>query len=213
MPAKKTSERTPKKKQLTDLERREIEALKAKILQLEGGKLNRSQERDIAWHDRLISDTIVDDYTQAVPKGDYCAFAGRQHKQIDDAAKHYRLPIGGPSIDLHQAIRALHDLIAANASRLRGAAIEGDRDELEDEKLRQQIAKLQIENERLTIALEHDRGDAIPRAEIAQALNVMASTMREKGRALERISPEARNIYNEMLDSIADEIESGRLAF
>lgn len=210
MPRKAAS---PRKKKLTDAETREICALKAKILQLEGGKLTRDQARDIAWHDRLTADTIIDDYVVAVPKGDYCGFSGRQHKQIDDAAKNYALPLQGPTVNLNQVIRALHDLIAANASRLRGANIEGDRDELEDEKLRQQIAKLQIENERLTIALEHDRGDAIPRGEIAQALNVMASTMREKGRAIERISPAARDVYNEMLDSIADEIESGRLAF
>jgi len=204
---------TPRKKKLSVAETREIAALKAKILQIEGGKLSRDQTRDIAWLDRITAEATIDDYVAAVPKGDYCAFSGRQHKQIDDAAKNYGLPLSGPTVNLNQVVRALHDLIAANASRLRGASIEGDRDELEDEKLRQQIAKLQIENERLTIALEHDRGDAIPRSEIAQALNIMAATMREKGRAIERISPAARDIYNEMLDSIADEIESGRLAF
>lgn len=193
---------------------REILALQARIAQLEGKPLTRAQQRDLTWGERQTKARIIAEYIAAMPKGDYCQLAGRQHKVIDDAARLYDLPIGGPVIDLGEAIAALHDLIAANASRIRGDSLnDSDRDELEAEKLRQQIQKLQIENDRLSISLQRDRGDAIPRAEVADALNAVAAKMREGGRALERISPAARDAYNEMLEALATEIETGRLAF
>lgn len=193
---------------------REILALQARIAQLEGKPLTRTQQRDLTWGERQTRARIIAEYCAAMPKGDYCELAGRQHKVIDDAARLYGLPVGGPIIDLAEALTALHDLIAANASRIRGESLnDSDRDELEDEKLRQQIQKLQIENDRLSISLQRDRGDAIPRAEVADALNAVAAKMREGGRAIERISPAARDAYNELLEALATEIETGRLAF
>lgn len=212
-PGKKTAAKRKAPPKLTELQRREIAALKAKIAEIEGQPLTRLQQRDITWYDRVTADTIVDDYARAVPKGDYCAWAGRQHKQIDDAARNYDLPLDGPTVDLHHAIRALHDLIAANASRLRGAAIEGDREQLEEEKLRQQIAQLQIANDRATIGLESDRGNAIPRQEIASALSVIAAQFRDGGRKIGAISPDALEIFNDLMDSLATEIQTGSLAF
>ncbi len=193
---------------------REILALQARIAQLEGKSLTRTQQRDLTWGERQTKARIIAEYVAAMPKGDYCELSGRQHKVIDDAARLYDLPLDGPVVDLGEALRALHDLIASNASRIRGDSLnDSDRDELEDEKLRQQINKLQIENDRLSISLQRDRGDSIPRGEVADALNAVAAKMREGGRALERISPAARDAYNEMLEALATEIETGRLAF
>ncbi|EMI17775.1 hypothetical protein RMSM_05301 [Rhodopirellula maiorica SM1] len=193
------------------VESREAKALRAKLAQINGESLNRQQQRDVAWYDKTQADEAIANWCSAVPKGDYCRLSGRQHKLVDDAARLYGLPIGESTIDLRIAITALHDLIAANANRIRGSLDSGDRDELEAEKLRQQIAKLGTEVERLQISLAKDRGDAIPRQDLRQALVAISAAMREYGRAFARISPEARDLWNDTCNAIADEIETGRL--
>lgn len=195
------------------LDSREVRALRAKLASMLGEAISRQQQRDLIWFEKESRDRIVANYFAAVPKGEYCELAGRQHKVIDDAARLYDLPIDGPTVNLYDAIRSLHDFIAANAPKLRSVNIEGDKAELEDEKLRQQISKLTIENDRLMILLKRDKGEAIDRAQLAAALSEVIAAVREYGRAFERISPNARKLFNDMLEFIAIEIESGRLRF
>ncbi len=144
-------------------------------------------------------------------KGEYCYLASRQHKLIDDAADHYGLPIGESHINLREALTALHDLIAANAHRLRGP--DGDYDELKEEKLRQEILKLEKDNEKAAIELQFAKGDAIPRAQLREALVMLSAQLRTLGQTLARINPDARAALNDFLDTLAAEIESGSLAF
>ena len=191
---------------------REIKALQARILQLENGKPTRQQLRDAAWLTKRDSDAAIESYVSAMPKGDYCRLSDRQHKLIDDAARNYGLPIDGATINLGEALRAVHDLLAANGDRLRGS-IDGDRDELEDEKLRQQIGKLQSENARLLIAIEKERGETIPVAKLRQSLISVSASMRVYGKAFARISNEARDLWNEVCDALDAEIASGALQF
>lgn len=194
-------------------EPRDVRALRAKLASALGEKLNRTQQRDLTWWEKSSTDKAIDDWIDAVPKGDYCSLTGRQHKQIDDAARLYDLPLDGPTINLRDALTSLHDFIASNAPRLRSANLDGDVSELEEEKLRQQIAKLQIENDRLLIMLKRDKGESIDRVQLASALAEVVAVLREYGRAFERIGHEARTLYNQMMDSLAVEIESGRLRF
>jgi hypothetical protein len=181
-------------------------------LEAEGKTLTRQQSRDIAWLKKQESDAAVASWIEAVPKGEYCLLAGRQHKLIDDAARQYDLPLGQATIDLAKALTAMHDLIASNANRLK-SAIEGDRDELEEEKLRKQIEKLAIENEKLTIALERDKGLTISRAELREALTAVSAMLRERSRAFARMGADARKLWNDTMEDIATEIEQGRLKF
>lgn len=190
---------------------RRISALNAQLKQLRGEKLNRQQERDVAWFEDLCRRKAIDEWQRNVPKGDYCRLASRQHKLIDDAADNYGLPIGDATIDLRSALTALHDLIAANAHRLRGP--DGDIDELKEEKLRQEIMKLEKDNEKAAIELQYARGDAIPKAQLREALIVLSAQLRTLGQTLARINPEARDALNNFLDTLATEIESGTLAF
>lgn len=195
------------------LDTREVRALRAKLAAMLGESITRQQQRDLIWFEKESRDSIVANYLAAVPKGEYCELSGRQHKVIDDAARLYDLPIDGPTVNLYEAIRSLHDFIATNAPKLRSANLEGDKQELEDEKLRQQIGKLQLENDRLMILLKRDKGEAIDRAQLAAALAEVMAAVREYGRSFERISPDARKLFNDMLEFIAVEIESGRLRF
>lgn len=189
---------------------RRISALDAQLKQLRGEALSRTQLRDLAWFEHLERRRHIDQWQAAVPKGEYCQLASRQHKLVDDAALNYDLPIGDATVNLRAALTALHDLIAANAHRLRGP--DGDYDDLREEKLRQEILKLEKENEKAAIDLEYARGDAIPRARLREALVMLSAQLRTLGQTLARINPEARDALNQFLDSLAAEIESGALA-
>ncbi len=192
---------------------RRVSALNAQLKKLRGEDLTRQQERDLAWFEHLERERHISDWQAAVPKGDYCYLASRQHKLIDDAADVYGLPIDGATIDLRKALTALHDLIAANAHRLRSATGDLEFDELKEEKLRQEVLKLEKENEKAAIDLQFARGDAIPRAQLREALVMLSAQLRTLGQTLARINPDARSALNDFLDTLATEIESGSLAF
>lgn len=197
----------------SDDTKRRVSALEAQLKRLRGDTLSRQQERDLAWFEHLEQRRHVEAWQKAVPKGEYCQLASRQHKLIDDAADNYGLPLDRAEIDLRDALTALHDLIAANAHRMRSAAADGDYAELKEEKLRQEIMMLEKQNEKAAIELQFTRGDAIPRAELREALVLLSAQLRTLGQTLARIQPDARDALNQFLDTLATEIESGALAF
>lgn len=202
-----------KKKPADPEKARKASAYRALLKQSEGSaKLSRAELRDIQWLETQQRRLVIEQWVRAVPKGDYCQLSGRQHKLVDDAAQHYALPLSGSTIDLREALTALHDLIAANAHRLR-QDLSDDRTELEEEKLRQQIIGLERDNEKKLIELLYTKGDAIPKAIVNEALVALAAKLRTLGQTLGRINPEARNALNEFLENLAVEIESGDLAF
>jgi hypothetical protein len=197
----------------TDDTKRRVSALEAQLKQLRGDTLSRQQQRDLAWFEHLERRRHIEAWQAAVPKGEYCQLASRQHKLIDDAADNYGLPLDNAEINLRDALTALHDLIAANAHRMRSAAADGDYAELKEEKLRQEIMMLEKANEKAAIELQFTRGDAIPRAQLREALVLLSAQLRTLGQTLARIQPDARDALNQFLDTLATEIESGALAF
>ena len=56
-----------------------------------------------------------------VPKTLFCEMAGRQRGQVDEQAARYRLPMGGPAINMWTWLTALFDFLAANKFKLAGA--------------------------------------------------------------------------------------------
>lgn len=201
------------KKASADDTARRVSALNAQLKKLRGEVLTRQQERDLAWFEHTETERHIREWQAKVPKGDYCYLASRQHKLIDDAADNYNLPIGESHINLRDALTAIHDLIAANAHRLRGATGDLEFDELKEEKLRQEVLKLEKENEKAAIELQFARGDAIPRAQLRDALVMLSAQLRTLGQTLARINPDARSALNDFLDTLAGEIESGSLSF
>ncbi len=174
----------PKKASPADDTERRVSALNASLKKLRGDALTRQQERDLAWFEHLERTRHIEEWQAAVPKGEYCYLAGRQHKLIDDAADHYGLPLDGAVINLRSALTALHDLIAANAHRIRGEHTDLEFDQLKEEKLRQEILKLEKENEKAAIELQFSRGDAIPRAQLREALVMLSAQLRTLGQTL-----------------------------
>lgn len=208
--AKKATKRKPPA--ASKDETRELRALEARIAQLKGEKLGRQQIRDVEWLRTNERKVVIEQWCKAVPKGDYCRLSGRQHKLVDDAARNYNLPLDSATIDLAAALKALHDLIAAHAHRLRHD-LNGDRDELEEEKLRQQIVGLERDNERKLIELQFTRGDAIPKVAVRDSLISLAARLRTLGQTLARIDPEARKALNDFLEALLVEIDGGEFSF
>lgn len=192
---------------------RTIAALEARIKRLKGETLGRQQQRDFDWLEQLDRRRHIDAWQMSVPKGEYCSLASRQHKLVDDAADNYNLPIGDATINLRDALTALHDLVAANSHRISRGDLDGDRLDLEEEKLRQQIIGIEFDNARKQIELQYTRGDAIPKSAVREALIALSAQLRTLGQTLDRISPQARDQLNDFLESLAKEIESGNLAF
>lgn len=202
-----------KKPAATADESRTISALEARLKRLRGQELTRQQQRDLDWLEQLDRRRHIEAWQLAVPKGEYCQLASRQHKLIDDAADNYNLPLGESTINLRDALTALHDLVAANAHRISRGDLDGDRLELEEEKLRQQILGLEFDNAKKQIELQYTRGEAIPKVAVRDALVALSAQLRTLGQTLARIDPAARDQLNDFLDSLATEIETGNLAF
>jgi hypothetical protein len=205
------AKKAPKKPNADDL--RTIAAVEARLKKLRGQELTRQQLRDLDWLENLDRRRHIETWQMAVPKGEYCQLASRQHKLVDDAADNYNLPIGESTINLRDALTALHDLVAANSHRISRGDLDGDRFELEEEKLRQQILGLEFDNAKKQIELQYTRGDAIPKASVRDALVALSAQLRTLGQTLARIDPAARDQLNDFLDSLAGEIEGGNLAF
>lgn len=211
MPTRKPSPRAAQKKPATSAEtKRKIAAHQAQIAALQGKKLTRKQLADVQWLEKLTREKQLEAWVSEMPKGDYCRLSGRQHKLIDDAARNYDLPLTGKTVNLQEALTALHDLIAANAHRLR---LSGEKHELEEEKLRQQIVGLERENEKKLIDLLYAKGRAVPKDAVQEALVWLSGRLQQFGKLLESIDESARDQLADFLESLAVEIEDGKLKF
>lgn len=204
----KAGSATPAKPKPNPITTRRIAAYEAAIRRERGERLTQKQTRDLTWLEKSARDEAVDDALRALPKGIYCELAGRQHKVIDDAAELYDLPIGGPVVDLYDAVHSLHNLIAENAHRLK-ANLDGDGDELQKEKLRQQIILLQRDIEGRDIKLAQAREESVDRTELTDLLTRLSSMLRNLGNQLGRDDPEVQRAFNEALESFAADLMGG----
>jgi hypothetical protein len=54
----------------------------------------------------------------SIPQKHWRRMSGRQTKVINEQAALYRIPFGGPTINLPEVVKSLHDFLAANARKL-----------------------------------------------------------------------------------------------
>lgn len=209
-PATRKPAKSRPKKPIKDT--RETLAVLAIAARLRGETLSRTQIRDVTWYEKLQRRQIVAEYVRAIPKGEYCDLTGRQQKLVDDAARNYDLPIGGSTIDLADALTAMHDLIADNAHRIRGDNDPNDRVELEMQKLCEQIRVLRNTGTKGEVEIERLRRESIRVAEIMPALIEVAASLRQKLEPIAKLSPDNRKLINDALENLAIEIEDGRLS-
>ena len=141
-----------------------------------------------------------DKYYRTVPKRDYVAMSGRQHKVLDEQAARYDLPLLGESVDLFALLKRFHDLFAEGRFRTD--------DDLDDETQQTpNLEKLRGEKYRLAKLdrLERQR-QLLPRRLVRELLGFNAAKLRNLGEQLQRrFGPEALDALNDTIDEIARE--------
>ena len=142
------------------------------------------------------------EYMRTIPKKHWLEMSGRQAKVINSQAARYGLPFGESPIDLPKVVRALHDFLATNATRLTGDTagdpllVGGNSPALEryrDEQWR--IAKIK----------RHEmEGDFIARDTVHESLARLAALLRQAGELLQKqYGTDAQAILDETLDEWA----------
>lgn len=212
-------------RRVADSPDRTEKALLAAIKRHRGESLTQAESRDLAWYDKAQADAVLSAALTAIPKGLYCQMAGRQQKVVDGMGERYRLPTSGPTVDLFDAIETLYTLVADNSRQIMPAnlvAAEDDDEEvtgaakvhlLKLKELEEKVRKLKHGNDRLQIALAHDRGDTIDRQELRGMLSWLSTRLSGFGQQLRRSNSgeEAQKACNEFLEHLASEVEHGVL--
>ena len=170
----------------------------AYVKAMQGKRLTKAEKAELKRFEKDREEKLRWEYYQSIPKKHWRQMSGRQTKVINEQAGRYGLPFGGPTIDLAEVVRALHDFLAKHAQKLaqdddqmmRGGsspALERYREE------RALLARLdRLERQRELIAVQEMRG----------MLDRFAGVLRRSGETLERrFGPDAMQIY---IDAIND---------
>jgi hypothetical protein len=188
-------------------------ALRARLKEIDGGKLTRAELATVERWRRAEFERQRDAFLRALPKGVYCALAGRQHKVVDEFGGRYDIPIDGPTVDLFAAVNALHSRVSELAAAAR-PALEGDESDLLREKLKQEIGKLQRQSASLQIDLDTHMQKLLARVDVQNGLEWLAGQLRALGSRLYReAGPTAQDAVNDFLDTLAAELDGGKLRF
>lgn len=217
-PTKKRTAKKAAKKPVDRVER----ALAAALKSHRGSKLTQTESRDLAWYQKQQHERSACEAYKAVPKGVFCAMAGRQQRTVDDQAEKYGLDIEGPDVDLFLFVKSAFDLISANAKIIRPHHFAFDSEDNSTEameyslrmsKLQEEVTKLQQTNERLGIQIKHERGDTINRQDLRALLGWFSTRVEGFGQQLRRTSggEEAQTTLNEFLEQLAAECREGVL--
>lgn len=193
-------------------EQREKLALELRLKQLRGEGLNGKELGILDKWNRDYQAAVLIEGLRCVPKNVYCQMAGRQRNAVDEFAARYDVEVSGPSIDLYHVINALHSRIMELAAAARPYQ-DVDDAELQREKLRQEISKLQKQSESLQIDISTKLSELVPKRVVSERLDLLTGRLRSLGAQLYRVSGEqAQNILNEFLEGLAKEIDDGVLA-
>lgn len=162
------------------------------------------QERDaLKRHEKQKEEQLRWQYYASIPQKHWREMSGRQTKVINEQARRYGVPFGGPKVDLTEVVKALHDFLADNAVKLareddpllqggNSPALERYREH------RAELARLDV--------LERQR-QLLPRGAVRAELARIAAILRAAGETLQRdFGAGAAEILFEALDDAEREI-------
>jgi hypothetical protein len=174
----------------------------------EAGKpLTREQMRAAAAAERQERERITEIVLRELPKGAYCRLAGRQQKVIDEAASRYGLPLLGPTVNLFEAVKTFHDMVARYGQRM----LEKRDEDLETEKLRAEIQVLKHRRRLMDAQLREKRNQWIPRRELREMMTWLAAQIHRFGERLKRDHGNgAADALNELLQTLAVAVENSK---
>lgn len=169
-------------------------------------ELSVREKKAVARHEKVKEERLRWQYYGAIPHKHWKQMSGRQSKVIREQAVRYGLPFDGPAISLPAVVRALHDFLSDNASKLA-------RDE-EAELMESGPGSPALERyrEERAILARLDRqqreGELIPREQARLALGRIAAILRGAGDTLQRqFGLPAAEIYFEALDEASRAVD------
>jgi len=155
-------------------------------------------------------------YYKTVPKADYVALSGRQHKTLNEQADRFGIPIGSGQdvIDLFTVIKWFHTFLATHKHVLGAETgdplLDGCSQALKDEYVRAQIAEKWQKAELARLDRLEREGTLMDRVTGCEALRRIAGVLRAKTEALQRLfGPDAARVLDEGIDDaerVIDEV-------
>lgn len=187
-----------------DVAARKKRAEKALAKQAAGkSKLSRDELRDIDWLEDRQRQEIVRDALAALPKGLYCQLAGRQQKVIDEQGRRHQLPVLGPTVDLFDAVRKLHDILTEHGDRIAGD------DSIQSELNRETLAHQRTKRRLLELEYEQKQDTIVGRDELAAIMAWWKHRLLAFGELLGRKhGADAQKDLNDLLRKAEAELEN-----
>jgi hypothetical protein len=190
---------------------REISALEARVKLLRKQKITLAEKQSIKWLADREWDESSQKFLKTLPKNVYCDLAGRARKTLDEQAEAYNLPLRKPALDMYEIVRVLHDRLIEFAESARLAET-SEASGLKEEKLRQEIRRIETQNAILQVDLARKNSELTPRETVREALQWLTGQLLGLGSKLAKDHGElAQAKLNDFLDSMAYEIENGVL--
>lgn len=184
--------------------RLEQELVARAITKLVGKQNLTAAEREaLKRHEKDKEERLRLEYYATIPQRHWRLMSGRQTKVINEQAQRYGLPFGGPTINLNNLARALHDFLADNAVKLAR-----DEDALLSGPASPALERYREERAALARLDRLERqGRLMPRRDARLGMGLIAGMLRGGLEALERqFGREAAEIVLEAIEDAEAEI-------
>ena len=186
-----------------------IAALELKLKQLRGGKLTQAEQKKLDSYQKRQFDADVREYFQHISKTHYCELAGRQVKSVNEFGERYGIACDEPQVNLYSVIKDFHTL-ASELYKKAQTNLDLDEIELEREKLKQEIAKLQRQSAVLDIDIQKRMETLVDRVDIVAGLEWLSAKLRALGTRIHSLAgQDGVDAVNEFLDDLSTEMERG----
>lgn len=177
-----------------------------------GEQLSRAELAALRDYERGIEAGAVERYLAAVPQKTYRAWCGRQTKILHDQAELYGAPLDGPTVNLPELVRWLHDWLARHKHQLsaiaKGADEDGAPKSMNRKLLDEQLEQSRQKNRLLELELAEREGELLPRELVHAQLGRCASVIRAMGvRLTKRYGNEAGDIVRNAIEDFAAAID------
>lgn len=121
-------------------------------------RYEQQQEEETRWR-----------HYETIPKRHYCEMSGRQVKILNEQARQYGAPIGGPIINLREHLKWLHDWLAKNAF-IFAAAQQGGDGSMASRYLRAKVFEREAVAEGARLRVDRDKREVVGRGEYEAGL-------------------------------------------
>lgn len=183
--------------------------LRLALRQAEGKTLTRQETATLTRWERERNLAFVDSFLRAIPKTLYCEMSGRQVKVVNEFGTRYSVDCNEPAVDLFRVIQQLHTRVSELAAVAR-PHLDGDDAELEREKLKQEIGKLQKQSSILQIEIEKHMDQLVRRSSIVAGMEFLSAKLRALGTRLHSVAgQDGVDALNEFIDDLTTELKKG----